>query len=176
MYALHEGGSIPVVDPTAADGVFALMWLVIALPLAETIRRWKETTPQWPIMHAVTYVVTRDLMMARHQANHIQVAYANSAAAADLAIFDPIHFFLRPIRADFSIQEWPQGGKGGTNRIHGFARLTGYRDRGEDGLHFHSYHGSIGVVKFLRVKLDRAKPAVMPVVLPANQHDRQRSE
>jgi hypothetical protein len=60
---------------------------VIALPLAETIRRWKETTPQWPIMHAVTYGVTRDLMMARHQANHIQVAYANSAAAADLAAY-----------------------------------------------------------------------------------------
>jgi hypothetical protein len=60
---------------------------VIALPLAETIRRWKETTPQWPIMHAVTYGVTRDLMMARHQANHIQVAYAKSAAAADLAAY-----------------------------------------------------------------------------------------
>ncbi len=34
MYAFHEGASIPVVDPTAADGVFSLMWLVIALPLA----------------------------------------------------------------------------------------------------------------------------------------------
>ncbi|MFC6340556.1 NADH-quinone oxidoreductase subunit L [Nocardioides hankookensis] len=34
MYALHEGGSIPVVDPTSADGVFGLLWLVIALPLA----------------------------------------------------------------------------------------------------------------------------------------------
>ena len=30
-------------------------------------------------MHAVTYGVTRDQMMARHKANHIQVAYANSA-------------------------------------------------------------------------------------------------
>src|SRR3954466_10866727 len=34
MYAFHEGGGIPVVDPTAADGVFGLLWLVIALPLA----------------------------------------------------------------------------------------------------------------------------------------------
>ena len=34
MYALHEGGAIPVVAPTSADGVFALLWLVIALPLA----------------------------------------------------------------------------------------------------------------------------------------------
>jgi hypothetical protein len=53
---------------------------VITLPSAEeTERRWKETTEQWPIMHAVTYGVTRDQMMARHKANHIQVAYANSA-------------------------------------------------------------------------------------------------
>jgi hypothetical protein len=60
---------------------------VVALPAAETERRWQETTPAWPIMHAVTYGVTRDLMMARHQANHIQVAYAHSAAAADLAAY-----------------------------------------------------------------------------------------
>ena len=38
-----------------------------------------STTPQWPIMHAVTYGVTRDQMMARHKANHIQVAYAPDA-------------------------------------------------------------------------------------------------
>jgi hypothetical protein len=60
---------------------------VITLPRAETDRRWQETTVQWPIMHAVTYGVTRDLMMARHQANHIQVAYAKNAAAADLAAY-----------------------------------------------------------------------------------------
>ncbi len=60
---------------------------VIALPPAETERRWKETTVQWPIMHAVTYGVTRDQMMARHKANHIQVAYAHSAKEADLALY-----------------------------------------------------------------------------------------
>ncbi len=60
---------------------------VITLPRAETERRWKETTVQWPIMHAVTYGVTRDQMMARHKANHIHVAYANSAAEADLAMY-----------------------------------------------------------------------------------------
>jgi hypothetical protein len=60
---------------------------VITLPQAETDRRWKETTVQWPIMHAVTYGVTRDQMMARHKANHIQVAYANSAKEADLALY-----------------------------------------------------------------------------------------
>jgi hypothetical protein len=59
----------------------------IALPAAETQRRWQETTVQWPIMHAVTYGVTRDQMMARHKANHIQVVYANSARGADLALY-----------------------------------------------------------------------------------------
>ena len=59
---------------------------VVKLPKAETQRRWDETTVQWPIMHAVTYGVSRDQMMARHQANHIQCAYANSAASADKAM------------------------------------------------------------------------------------------
>ena len=60
---------------------------VIALPRAETERRWKETTVQWPIMHAVTYGVSRDQMMARHKANHIHVAYANTANDADVALY-----------------------------------------------------------------------------------------
>ena len=59
---------------------------VVELPPEETERRWQATTPQWPIMHAVTYGVSRDQMMARHKANHIQVAYANSAAEADDAL------------------------------------------------------------------------------------------
>jgi hypothetical protein len=59
---------------------------VVELPRDETQRRWDATTPQWPIMHAVTYGITRDQMMARHKANHIQVAYANSPAAADRAL------------------------------------------------------------------------------------------
>ena len=59
---------------------------VVALPRAETDRRWNATTPQWPIMHAVTYGITRDQMMARHKANHIQVVYANGAEEADRAM------------------------------------------------------------------------------------------
>ena len=59
---------------------------VVELPREETQRRWDATTPQWPIMHAVTYGVTRDQMMARHKANHIQVAYANSPEEADRAM------------------------------------------------------------------------------------------
>ncbi len=59
---------------------------VVELPRAETERRWQLTTPQWPIMHAVLHGITRDQMMARHKANHIQVAYAPSATAADQAL------------------------------------------------------------------------------------------
>jgi hypothetical protein len=59
----------------------------VQLPREETERRWKETTLQWPIMHAVTYGVTRDQMMARHKANHSQVVYADSAKNADLALY-----------------------------------------------------------------------------------------
>ena len=58
----------------------------VELPPEETQRRWNATTPQWPIMHAVTYGITRDQMMARHKANHIQVAYANSEEEADKAL------------------------------------------------------------------------------------------
>jgi hypothetical protein len=58
----------------------------VKLPLEETQRRWDATTPQWPIMHGVTYGVDRDQMMARHKANHIQVAYATSPEHADRAM------------------------------------------------------------------------------------------
>ena len=37
-------------------------------------------------MSAVLHGVSRDQMMARHKANHIQVAYADSAASADQAL------------------------------------------------------------------------------------------
>jgi hypothetical protein len=59
---------------------------VASLPRVETERRWKETTVAWPIMHAVLHGVSRDQMMGRHKANHIQVAYARSARDADLAL------------------------------------------------------------------------------------------
>ncbi len=55
---------------------------VVDLPQEETERRWQMTTPQWPIMHAVLEGVTRDQMMARHKANHIQVVYADSKESA----------------------------------------------------------------------------------------------
>ncbi|MDB6037761.1 MAG: fucose isomerase, partial [Verrucomicrobiales bacterium] len=58
---------------------------VVALPPQETERRWNETTPQWPIMHAVLKGITRDQMMARHKANHIQVVYAPDELQASRA-------------------------------------------------------------------------------------------
>jgi hypothetical protein len=58
----------------------------VRLPDEETERRWSLTNPEWPIMHVVLHGVSRDQFMARHKANHIQVAYAPSADIADLAL------------------------------------------------------------------------------------------
>jgi hypothetical protein len=65
----------------------------IELPQEETERRWRITTPQWPIMHAVLYGISRDQMMARHKANHIQVAYGNDAESANRALAAKAAFF-----------------------------------------------------------------------------------
>jgi hypothetical protein len=57
----------------------------VLLPEEETQRRWQETTSQWPIMHGVLKGVSRDQMMARHKANHIQVVYATDEERAHQA-------------------------------------------------------------------------------------------
>jgi hypothetical protein len=75
---------------------------VVDLPLAETERRWQMTTPQWPIMSAVTYGISRDQFMARHKANHIQVAYAPDADGANRALFAKASA-LRDLGLDVSI-------------------------------------------------------------------------
>ena len=59
---------------------------VVSLPAAETERRWRETTPQWPIVHAVFHGVSQNQFMARHRANHVNVAYAPSAEMAGKAL------------------------------------------------------------------------------------------
>jgi len=56
---------------------------VVELPAAETERRLRATTPQWPIMHAVLHGISRDQFMARHKANHLNVVYAPDAQTAD---------------------------------------------------------------------------------------------
>jgi hypothetical protein len=58
----------------------------VALPDEETRRRLDATTPQWPIMHAVLHGVSRDQFMARHRANHLNVAYAPDADTAERAL------------------------------------------------------------------------------------------
>lgn len=68
---------------------------VVELPAEETERRWQLSTPQWPIMHAVLHGVSRDQLMARHKANHIQVAYAPTATDADKALAAKAAMFAR---------------------------------------------------------------------------------
>jgi hypothetical protein len=67
---------------------------VAELPVEETERRWQMTTPQWPVMHGVLHGVSRDQMMARHKANHLNVAYAPTAADADRALAAKAAMFL----------------------------------------------------------------------------------
>ncbi len=54
----------------------------LELPPAETERRWRETTYQWPLVHAVFHGVSRDAFMARHRANHVNIVYAPDVAQA----------------------------------------------------------------------------------------------
>ncbi len=71
---------------------------VVELPPEETERRWRETTPQWPMVNAIFNGITRDSFMARHRANHINIAYtptsadAANALAVKAAMFDALGF------------------------------------------------------------------------------------
>jgi hypothetical protein len=58
----------------------------VSLPVEETNRRWKEVTEQWPVMHVVLHGVSQIQFMACHPSNHINVAYAPTAEAADRAL------------------------------------------------------------------------------------------
>jgi hypothetical protein len=59
---------------------------VVELPAQDTERIWQATSPEWPMMLVRLHGITRDQMMARHRANHIQVVYAPDAAAADTGL------------------------------------------------------------------------------------------
>ena len=95
MYFRLGGGSIKGVSK-AGEIVWSRIYIeddglcmdlgraeAIDLPDEETRRRSEATTPEWPIMHAVMYGVSRDQMMAKHKSNHIQVAYATDSVRAD---------------------------------------------------------------------------------------------
>ena len=58
----------------------------VELPQEESERRWQMTNWEWPMMHAVLNGISRNQMMARHKSNHIQVAYAPDAEAANRAL------------------------------------------------------------------------------------------
>lgn len=59
---------------------------VVDLPDMETERRWRETTYEWPIVNTVFHGISRDAFMARHRANHVNIAYAPDAVTADKAL------------------------------------------------------------------------------------------
>ncbi|HET9088551.1 MAG TPA: fucose isomerase [Acidobacteriaceae bacterium] len=59
---------------------------VIELPAEESDRRWSETTRPWPMVNAVFDGVSRDALMARHRANHVNIAYAPNSQIAQQAL------------------------------------------------------------------------------------------
>jgi hypothetical protein len=59
---------------------------VVQLPEEETMRRWKQTTIQWPMVSAVFDGVSRNSFMARHRANHVNIAYAPDGKNAGRAL------------------------------------------------------------------------------------------
>lgn len=59
---------------------------VVQLTEEETVRRWKQTTIQWPMVNTVFDGVSRDSFMARHRANHVNIAYAPDKKTAGLAL------------------------------------------------------------------------------------------
>jgi L-fucose isomerase-like protein len=79
-----EGGSLHV---------DAGLGSVVALPAEETERRWKQTTPQWPMVSATFDGVSRDAFMARHRANHVNIAYAPSEKQAVQALAVKVAMF-----------------------------------------------------------------------------------
>jgi hypothetical protein len=58
----------------------------IEMPEEEVDRRLNSTNKEWPIMNAILHGVGRDELMARHKANHLNVAYAPDAETADKAL------------------------------------------------------------------------------------------
>jgi len=66
---------------------------VVELPKEEVEKRLNETTPQWPIMNVVLHGVSRDQLMARHKANHAQVAYGDSPESALKAMYTKAAMF-----------------------------------------------------------------------------------
>jgi hypothetical protein len=58
----------------------------VSLPAAEIERRWKQVSQEWPLVSVVLHGVSQEQFMARHASNHVNVAYAPTAEAADRAL------------------------------------------------------------------------------------------
>ena len=59
---------------------------VVLLPEDETERRWREVTYEWPMVSVILEGVSRNQFMARHRANHVNIAYAADREQALLAL------------------------------------------------------------------------------------------
>lgn len=66
---------------------------VVELPAEETMRRWKQTTIQWPMVSTIFDGISRDSFMARHRANHVNIAYATDAKTASKALAVKVAMF-----------------------------------------------------------------------------------
>ncbi len=98
MYFPHGGGTLKGVSkpgPVVWSRVYVErgelhadigLGNAVSLPSDETERRLNHTDYAWPIMHLTLQGVSRDQLMGRHKANHIQVAYAPDADGARQAL------------------------------------------------------------------------------------------
>ncbi|HEV7184211.1 MAG TPA: fucose isomerase [Leifsonia sp.] len=86
---VSKPGEVVISRVFIADGILQadiFRATVVDLPAEETQRRKDATNPEWPIANVVLHDVTRDQFMARHKANHAQLAYAPDAETADKAL------------------------------------------------------------------------------------------
>ena len=117
---------------------------VVSLPEEETNRRWAETTPQWPIMHAVLHGVTRDQFMGRHHANHINVAYAPAAAEADRALAAKAAMFDELGVAVICAGEWSWSEVGQASRPAFFHECGRQEEEDDEMISWESLKTTIG--------------------------------
>jgi hypothetical protein len=95
---VSKPGELVISRVFIADGILQadlFRATAVELPEEETQRRKDATNPEWPIAHVVLHEVTRDQFMARHKANHAQVAYAPDADTADKALAAKAAMFNR---------------------------------------------------------------------------------
>jgi hypothetical protein len=58
----------------------------VELKPEEAYRAWQRHTPQWPLLSGVFHGVSAEQFLVRQRSNHVNVAYATTAEAADTAL------------------------------------------------------------------------------------------